>query len=385
MLLISKDISKNKIDKQVSRNPEGLYRKIFENSPNMIILINDHGEIIDINTKTLEFLNLKKKNIIGKDIEELSFIPDEKLQNLKKKFRKLLNKDNIKSIDLKLESIEFGTKWMSIQGSIVPSKDETLIQLILQDITPKKNAEFIIKQEVKKLQDLDQKKTDFVNRASHELKTPIASIYGACQLLYELYKDQLNEEALDLLNIALRSGARLKHLVYNLFDVSKIDAYNFKLTKHRIDLIKIFQDCIDDLSYLINTNKLKVSLECPKEIHIVADEFKIEEVISNLLMNSIKNTPSGGKISCNLKKKDNYIEVTIQDTGIGITEEEMKKIFTKFGKIERRDVDVEIDSEGSGLGLYLSKKIITLHRGQIWAESEGRNKGTKVIFTLPLN
>ncbi len=385
MLLISKDISKNKIDRQILRKPEGLYRKLFETSPNMIILINKHGEIIDINTQTLEFLHLEKKYIIGKDIGELSFIPVEILQNLKKKFRELLDNGYINSIELKLESLRNETKWMSIQGSIVQVKNETLIQLIIHDITTRKKAEFLIKQEVKKLKDLDQKKTDFVNRASHELKTPISSIYAACQLLYELYKDELNEEASDLLEIALRSGARLKNLIYNLFDVSKIDSYNFKLTKHRIDLTKIFRDCIEDLSYLINNNRLKLSLDCPKEIFIVVDQFKIEEVISNILMNSIKNTPSGGKIFCNLKRKDNYIEVSIKDTGIGITKEEMKKLFTKFGKIERRSLDVEIDNEGSGLGLYLSKKIITLHEGQIWAESEGRNKGTKIIFTLPLN
>ncbi|MFX1313075.1 MAG: sensor histidine kinase, partial [Promethearchaeota archaeon] len=239
--------------------------------------------------------------------------------------------------------------------------------------------------EVKKLQNLDQKKTEFVNRASHELKTPISSIYGACQLLFELYRDELNEEASELLNIALRSGARLKHLIYNLFDVSKIDDYSFKLTKHRIELIKIFKDCIEDLSYLINTNWLKFSLDCPKEIYIVADEFKIEEVISNIFMNSVKNTPPGGKISCKVKKKEKYIEVVIKDTGIGITTEEMKKLFTKFGKIERRGLNVEIDNEGSGLGLYLTKKIINLHGGRIMAESEGRNRGTKIIFTLPLN
>ncbi len=385
MLLISKDISKNKIDKQILRKLEGVYRKLFESSPNMIILIDSNAEIIDINTQTLEFLNLEKDIIIGKDISELSFIPAEILQNLKKKFRKLLNNGYINSIELKLESLRNETKWMNIQGSIVQVKNKTLIQLIIQDITTRKKAEFLIRKEVKKLKDLDQKKTDFVNRASHELKTPISSIYGACQLLYKLYKDELNEEASELLKIALRSGARLKNLIYNLFDVSKIDSYNFKLTKHRIDLTKIFRDCIEDLSYLINNNRLKVSLDCPKEIFIVVDQFKIEEVISNILMNSIKNTPSGGKIFCNLKRKDNYIEVSIKDTGIGITKEEMKKLFTKFGKIERRSLNVEIDNEGSGLGLYLSKKIITLHEGQIWAESEGRNKGTKIIFTLPLN
>lgn len=378
-------MGKKKIDKQILRKPEEVYRKLFETSPNMIILIDNNREIIDINTQTLEFLHLEKKNIIGKDIGELSFIPVEILQNLKKKFRKLLDNGYINSIELKLESLRNETKWMSIQGSIVQVKNETLIQLIIHDITTRKKAEFLIKQEVKKLKDLDQKKTDFVNRASHELKTPISSIYAACQLLYELYKDELNEEASDLLEIALRSGARLKNLIYNLFDVSKIDSYNFKLTKHRIDLTKIFRDCIEDLSYLINNNRLKLSLDCPKEIFIVVDQFKIEEVISNIFMNSIKNTPSGGKIFCNLKRKDNYIEVSIKDTGIGITKEEMKKLFTKFGKIERRSLDVEIDNEGSGLGLYLSKKIITLHEGQIWAESEGRNKGTKIIFTLPLN
>ncbi|MFX1574378.1 MAG: ATP-binding protein [Promethearchaeota archaeon] len=384
MSLISKDISKHKIDKQIQKKPEELYRKLFETSPNMIILINNQGEIIDLNTKTLEFLNLEKENVIGKDLEALSFIPAEMYHNLKKKFRKILEKRSIDSIELQLENLGTGRKWISTQGSLVQLKDENLIQLTIQDITTKKKAEFLIKEQVKKLQELDQKKTDFVNRASHEIKTPIASIYGACQLLYELYKDDLNEEASELLNIALRSGARLKHLIYNLFDVSKIDAYQFKLTKHRMDLITIFKECINDLSYLINTNSLQVSLDCPKELYIVADEFKIEEVILNILMNSIKNTPSGGSIFCHIRKKEKYVEVSVKDTGIGITKNEIKKLFTKFGKLERRGIKVKIDSEGSGLGLYLSKKIINLHEGQIWAESEGRNKGTTIIFTLPL-
>ena len=97
------------------------------------------------------------------------------------------------------------------------------------------------------------------------------------------------------------------------------------------------------------------------------------------------NSLPKGIIYINVQPQENYIDIIIKDTGVGFTEEEKEKIFKKFGKIERKDVDKNIDTEGSGLGLFISKKIIELHDGKIWVESMGRNRGSSFIVRLPIN
>ncbi|TFF69069.1 MAG: ATP-binding protein, partial [Promethearchaeota archaeon] len=98
-------------------------------------------------------------------------------------------------------------------------------------------------------------------------------------------------------------------------------------------------------------------------------------VITNLLSNAIKNTPPNGNIIIKLTESIDSFYFSIKDTGVGLSEEDMNKLFTKFGKIERYGQDLDVDIEGSGLGLYISKEVIDLHGGSIWVESEGRNKG----------
>jgi signal transduction histidine kinase len=130
---------------------------------------------------------------------------------------------------------------------------------------------------------------------------------------------------------------------------------------------------------------LILKLELPDNLYIDIDRIRIEQVITNLILNAVKNTPPQGSITVSLRRQDDWAEISILDTGVGLTEEEMNIIFTRFGKIERYGQGLEyIDIQGSGLGLYISKEIVDLHRGQIRAESEGRNKGCAFIVKLPM-
>ena len=115
------------------------------------------------------------------------------------------------------------------------------------------------------------------------------------------------------------------------------------------------------------------------------DKIRIEHVILNLFTNAIKNTPSKGIIYISLTKNIDYIDIIIKDTGIGFTEDEREITFKKFGKIDRKIKGMNIITEGSGLGLYISKEIVKLHKGKVWLESEGRNKGSTFIVRLPVN
>jgi signal transduction histidine kinase len=222
-------------------------------------------------------------------------------------------------------------------------------------------------------------------RVSHELKTPLFLISGGIEYLFNVLSDSLNSKTMDVLKSIERATGRLQDLIENLLTATKIDYKKFVLDKSIIDFTKVIRNCIKELNYLINERNLILSLELPDELRIELDKLRIHQVITNLLLNSVKNTPPNGKISISLRNKEDWAELRVKDSGIGITQQEKEKLFTRFGKIERQGEDFEyLNIQGSGLGLYLSKVIVNMHGGEIWVESEGRNKGSTFIINLPI-
>jgi len=179
-----------------------------------------------------------------------------------------------------------------------------------------------------------------------------------------------------------RGGKRLKLLVDNLLDASRIDSDKLRLNLQNENLAQIIRDSTKETRYLAYKRNLIIEQHLPETVNVVIDKIRIEQVITNLISNAVKNTPRKGIISIELEDRPESVLFKVIDSGIGLTEEEMDKLFKKFGKIERVGPKMDIDIEGSGLGLYISKEIIDLHEGNIWAESEGRNKGSIFYFKL---
>ena len=128
-----------------------------------------------------------------------------------------------------------------------------------------------------------------------------------------------------------------------------------------------------------------INLDLPEALYLDIDKSGIERVIINLLSNAIKYTPPKGLVEIKLRENDSNIELSVKDNGIGLTEDEIEKIFEKFSKIKRsKEEGMDLNKEGTGLGLHISKEIIELHDGQIWVTSEGRNKGSTFIVRLPM-
>jgi signal transduction histidine kinase len=183
-----------------------------------------------------------------------------------------------------------------------------------------------------------------------------------------------------------KGGKRLKYLVDNLVDITRIEYKKFNLEKNKQDINQIVRDCVRELMYLIKMRDLTLNLDLKQELFLEIDKVRIEQVILNLLSNAIKNTPPYGKITIKSFKINESVKISITDTGIGLTKDEMEKLFTRFGKIERYGDGLEyVDIQGTGLGLYISKEIIDLHKGQIWVESRGRNKGCTFNIKIPIN
>ncbi|MFX1570778.1 MAG: ATP-binding protein [Promethearchaeota archaeon] len=267
-----------------------------------------------------------------------------------------------------------------------------LIEGTFSDITEKfrleqelKESEMKLRQQNIELRKLDKVKNDFITMAAHELKTPLISISGYTDYILMKYRNQLNAEITrDLLTVQ-RNVNRLEILMDQLLDVLKIDENELKLQKETINISKIISDCLDELSYLINEKNLEIILNIDHEIILNIDQTRIFTVFTNLLSNAIKFTPDYGWIKISSEKKEDHYIFEIKDNGIGLAQDEIGRLFKKFERIKPPIINdhISIKDSGTGLGLYITKGIINAHQGEIWANSEGDNKGSKFSFTLP--
>ena len=380
------NITERKITEQKLKESERKYRNIYENTPFSVVLINSQGVVVDANPKSEVMFGYKIDEIIGKRFMDLSIIHPDYLSTIFALFKKFVKGEKMHRIDIQIQRKNGTTFWANLQAALMKIRDETYVQALFTDITKKKEAEFLVDEELKKLKELDQLRKNLISRVSHELKTPLVSVSGGCELLLTLYGEKLNKEELELIELIEKGGKRLKHLVDNLIDISRIEYNKFKLQKESNDLSELIRDVSKELMFLLRERKTNLNLMLPESLFLKMDKIRIEQVIMNLLSNAIKNTPPMGDIKIVLKKKGNWAEISINDTGIGLTQEEMDFIFTRFGKIERYGEGYEyIDIQGTGLGLYISKEIVDLHEGEIRAESEGRNKGSTFIVKLPIS
>jgi PAS domain S-box-containing protein len=380
---IIQDITEKKNAEQNLRESEEKYRYLFEDSPFSIILVNSEGIITDCNPATLLLGDYEKEDLIGMPFKDLKIIPQEFLLTLIDLFKRFIKGEQLHRTDIQLRKKDGNLIWANLQASLLEVENETFVQVILHDITKRKEADNLKKEEIQKLKDLDQLRKDLISRVSHELKTPLVSVFASSEFLLSKYKEELGDEVLELIQMIQKGGNRLKLLVDNLLDITRIEYDKFSLEKEVTDLSELITDCSEEMKYLINEKDLKIVLNLPESIFLKIDRIRIQQALTNLLLNAIKNTPPYGKIIVTLLRNEEGVEISMQDTGVGLTKGEMEIIFTKFGKIERFGEGLEyIDIQGSGLGLFISKEIVHLHGGTISAKSEGRHKGS--IFTIKL-
>jgi signal transduction histidine kinase len=235
----------------------------------------------------------------------------------------------------------------------------------------------------KQLKVHDKMQKEFINIAAHELRTPIQPILGLSEVLQSKIND--NEQRV-LVDIISRNAKRLHRLTEEILDVTRIENQSLVLEKEKFILNDLVLSIVEEYKKQIgddnNIGKVKLLYNPIEDNNIIiyayADRFRITQVISNLIDNAIKFTieAGGGTISVNIKKKnDRWVTVSVKDTGIGIDPEIMPRLFTKF---------TTKSFKGTGLGLFISKKIIEAHGGKIWAENNIDGKGATVSFSIPL-
>lgn len=226
-------------------------------------------------------------------------------------------------------------------------------------------------------------KLDFFVNISHELRTPVNLISSTIQLI-KLNLKNLSKEDENIISkyidIMESNSMRLIRLINNLIDSTKIDAGFVKFTPINADIIKFIEDVCDSVVDYVDFNKMNLIFDTDSEEEIVLfDPDIIERILLNLLSNAVKFNKVSGTIYVNLYTKDDEIRITVRDEGIGIPKEKLSSIFKRFEQLQTKN---KIEKQGSGIGLYLVKSLVTLHGGNIKVESKV-NEGSKFIVTIP--
>ncbi|WP_246281345.1 HAMP domain-containing sensor histidine kinase [Saccharibacillus qingshengii] len=229
------------------------------------------------------------------------------------------------------------------------------------------------------LKKLEQMRQDFVSNVSHEIQTPLTSISGFAKALQN--PDLIPEEdRKDYLEIIAAESGRLSRLSDNLLKLASLDSDHHPFTAVDFRLDEQIRTIVVTCEPQWSARHLVIDLELPEAVHIVGDEDQLKQVWMNLLGNSIKFTPEGGKISVRIDSRADEAVVTVRDTGIGIAPEELHAVFQRFYKLDKSRHG---SSSGNGLGLAIVQKIVSLHQGQIELDSTP-GEGTTIRIRLPL-
>ncbi len=336
---------------------------IITNLADGLVAFDGEGNLSLINPQAEDFFDVKSRDIIGRSILELSTFPT--LATL----ASLLGRE-IKGVFRKELPIREN---LTLEVSTIPmvSGEEKLGNLvILHDIAREKMIE--------------RMKTEFVSLAAHQLRTPLSAIKWTLRMLLDGDLGKITEEQREFIEKTYSSNERMINLINDLLDVTRIEEgkYLYKPTLESIE--NLIQFVINAYKEEIERKNLELDFKKPEKKlpRAIVDVEKIRLVIENLLDNAVRYTPPGGRVTISLRyiEKEKEIEFSIKDTGVGVPKDQQERVFNKFF----RGVNVmRMETEGTGLGLFIAKNIIEAHGGKIWFESE-EGKGTTFYFTLPL-
>jgi signal transduction histidine kinase len=240
---------------------------------------------------------------------------------------------------------------------------------------------FIVTRSFERLAEANRMKSEFISVVSHQLRSPLSNLRWTIELLNSGKVDSVSEKQLEYFKVLKENSDRMRELISDLLIISRIETAKFPLKKKEFSLVELIKELIKGLEPLAKASNVEVKFE-PKadSPKIFADPSQIQLVIENLLDNAIRYIKEKGKVEIKLKRKDGSLYFEIEDTGVGIPEEDQKYIFQKFFRSENV---MRYQTQGSGLGLYIAKSIIERSGGKIGFKSE-ENKGSTFWFTLPI-
>ncbi|MDD5432086.1 MAG: PAS domain-containing sensor histidine kinase [Candidatus Omnitrophica bacterium] len=363
------------------------YRTLVEDANSIILRMDVKGNITFFNNFAQKFFGFKEEDILGKNVIG-SIVPlkDTSGQDLTKMIDDIMIHPERYVNNENENMLSNGSRvWIAWTNRAIVDSNKRLKEILCigNDITRLKEAEVEILNAKEAAEAANKTKSAFLANMSHELRTPLNGVIGFSEMMKDQVIGPVNEKQKEYLGLINESGKHLLSLINDILDLSKVEAGKMELDLSEFDLKELLKNSSLFVKDKMREHQINFSETINDDIGlIVADERKIKQIIFNLFSNALKFTPDGRNIGIEAKKtNENEVLACVWDNGIGIEEKDKKKVFSEFEQI---DSEYSRKYSGTGLGMPLSKKFVEMHGGKMWFESEGKDKGTKFYFTLPV-
>jgi len=377
---ITSDITKQRQAEEKTRKSEEKVRSFMDSATDSFSVWDSEFNLVDFNKAGWDKFypaGVKGEELIGKNILDLE--PGLKESGRYNKYLNVIKTGK----PFFAQDVVAHPKFGNLHVSVKTFKVGDGLGMIVEDVTERKRAEKQIKLQNVKLKKLDRIKTDFLNVTSHELRTPMAAIKGYIQMLLKQTLGEVNKDQESALEVILRNTDRLDHLVQDILDISRLESGTMKFVPEKTDISKMIKESLQTMQYTAEMKNIKINTELGKNIPVLTiDQERIKQVITNLVDNAIKFSPSNSTVMIRAKKDKNDVLVEVQDFGRGIPKNKQKKIFERFYQVES---GMDRKFGGVGLGLAISQGVVKSHGGNIWVDNSTKGKGSTFKFNLPID
>jgi two-component system sensor histidine kinase VicK len=359
------------------------YRRLFEASKDSVIIIaTDDLTIVDANHAAERLTGNTSQELFSQTVTDR--FPFDRIPDMTAQLRQLINQQ-LSHLEITIMQGHGRLEHLDIIASVYTEQKRSITQLSIRDITDRKTKDRLetkaadLLAERQELLAVNSAKDEFISVASHQLRTPATAVKQYLGLLLQGFMGPLTRDQRHTLERAFTSNERQLKIISDLLLVARVDAGKVVLRKEPIDLTRLIRDIVDEQRHVLERRHQPMTLRLPRSLKAVVDARFLRMVIENLLSNASKYSPENKPISITAVRERRHIRVTVTDEGFGISAADQSKLYQKFSRIYNEHATTV---EGTGLGLYWSKKIIELHDGELLLESE-LNRGSTFTICLP--
>lgn len=405
--------NRNDLEQQVASLKK--YSDRYDSAPAAFFILDERGAIVDVNLAGTELIGSARNHLINHELTR--HVAPEFADAFAYHRKWVLETSRKETCELKMVKEDCSSFFARVESISLPAGDgnKKQIQTLITDISSQKQTESALEMALSRADDTDRVKNQFLSKMSHEFRTPLNHIIGFTQLALDSEAPDRDEIWQQYLDAVLQSGHHLLNLVNDILDLSKLEAGTLQPDLSRVNLKALLQDSLAEFRPKAINRGMTLLADidsAPQDFQ--ADGRMLKQILYHLLSNAIKFTPDGGEVLLRARMVDcivragrrsgdatdfkifqecvdspnmdgarlsQCIEVSVADTGIGLRPEDHIKIFAPFKQV---DESMSRKHQGPGIGLPLARKLVELHGGKIWAESEGPNKGAVFHFILPI-
>jgi PAS domain S-box-containing protein len=385
---VIQDITQRKQSEQALRASEEKYRSLIDHIPDVVWTADSNRDLTYISGNAVKVLGFSAEELLGGQLW-LDRIHPEDTARVGLAYQKLFSEGE--RFDVEYRICRKDGEWIWLHNRAFATRPHDGIMCadgIFKDTTLRRLAEAAIQHTKDAAEAANLAKSQFLANMSHELRTPLNAIIGFSEILADKTFGELNDRQLKYSNNILNSGRHLLQLINDILDLAKVEAGRVELMRNTFSVNKALSEVQTIVKTLANKKHIRLEFEAVSDLpSLFADEAKFKQVMYNLLSNAIKFTPDGGKVLVvaslqNAIAGDSFLRIAVTDTGIGIKVNDQERVFKEF---EQVDSSYGRQQQGTGLGLALTKRLIEMHGGKIWVESEGvEGKGSSFIFLIPI-